>query len=53
MFGVFHHLSRLTTVCKVAYTACSTTNGVLSLDPYVLRLNNVTAGHIYGNTGTR
>ncbi|KAH9858500.1 glycoside hydrolase family 2 protein [Lenzites betulinus] len=35
---------------SVAYTDCSTTNGVLSLDPYVLRLNNLTAGHIYGNT---
>ncbi|KAI0358698.1 glycoside hydrolase [Trametes cingulata] len=35
---------------SVAYQDCSTTNGALSLDPYVLRLNNVTAGHIYGNT---
>ncbi|KAI0644693.1 glycoside hydrolase family 2 protein [Trametes meyenii] len=35
---------------SVAYTDCSTTTGVLSLEPYVLRLGNLTAGHIYGNT---
>ncbi|KAH7909288.1 glycoside hydrolase family 2 protein [Hygrophoropsis aurantiaca] len=34
---------------SVPYTACSTTNGVLSLDPYVLRLGNRTYDHIYGN----
>ncbi|KAH7925650.1 glycoside hydrolase family 2 protein [Leucogyrophana mollusca] len=34
---------------SVPYTDCSTTNGVLSLDPYVLRLGNGTSGHIYGN----
>ncbi|KAH9949047.1 glycoside hydrolase family 2 protein [Amylocystis lapponica] len=34
----------------VAYTDCSTTNGVLSLDPYVLRFENKTAGYIYGNS---
>lgn len=36
---------------SVAYTDCSTTNGALSLNPYVLRLNNKTDGYIYGNTG--
>ncbi|KII92211.1 glycoside hydrolase family 2 protein [Plicaturopsis crispa FD-325 SS-3] len=35
---------------SVAYTDCSTTNGVLSLDPYVLRYANATPGEIYGNT---
>ncbi|KAI0776636.1 glycoside hydrolase [Trametes elegans] len=34
---------------SVAYTDCSTTNGVLSLEPYILRLGNLTEGHIYGN----
>ena len=33
------------------YTDCSTTNGVLSLDPYELRLNNITPSEIYGNGG--
>ncbi|KAF7369424.1 Glycoside hydrolase family 2 protein [Mycena venus] len=35
---------------SVPYTDCSTTLGVLSLDPYTLRLNNGTPGEIYGNT---
>ncbi|EMD33740.1 glycoside hydrolase family 2 protein [Gelatoporia subvermispora B] len=35
---------------SVPYTDSSTTNGILSLNPYVLRLNNKTAGDIYGNT---
>ncbi|KAF9010825.1 glycoside hydrolase family 2 protein [Cyathus striatus] len=35
---------------SVAYTDCSTTKGVLSLDPYVLRFNNGTPGDIYGNS---
>ncbi|KAL6303534.1 glycoside hydrolase [Sparassis latifolia] len=35
---------------SVPYTDCSTTNGVLSLDPYVLRFENKTPGYIYGNT---
>lgn len=39
------------TSSKVAYTDCSTTHGVLSLDPYVLRFDNGTAGEIYGNGG--
>ncbi|KAJ3556228.1 hypothetical protein NP233_g12026 [Leucocoprinus birnbaumii] len=34
---------------SVPYTDCSTTSGVLSLDPYELRLSNATAGEIYGN----
>lgn len=36
---------------KVAYTDCSTTSGILSLDPYVLRFMNGTPGEIYGNSG--
>ena len=36
---------------SVAYTDCSTTNGALSLNPYILRLDNKTNGYIYGNTG--
>ncbi|KAJ7739497.1 glycoside hydrolase family 2 protein [Mycena olivaceomarginata] len=35
---------------SVPYTDCSTTRGVLSLDPYIIRLNNGTPGEIYGNT---
>ncbi|KAJ7901256.1 glycoside hydrolase family 2 protein [Mycena leptocephala] len=35
---------------SVPYTDCSTTTGVLSLEPYVLRLRNATAGNIYGNS---
>ncbi|KAF9010820.1 glycoside hydrolase family 2 protein [Cyathus striatus] len=34
---------------SVPYTDCSTTKGVLSLDPYVLRFLNGTPGFIYGN----
>ncbi|KAJ6574536.1 glycoside hydrolase family 2 protein [Mycena capillaripes] len=34
----------------VPYTDCSTTRGVLSLDPFIVRLNNGTQGEIYGNT---
>jgi beta-mannosidase len=36
----------------VPYAVCSTTGGVLSLDPYVLRFDNGTPGEIYGNGGT-
>ena len=36
---------------SVPYTDCSTTNGVLSLDPLVERFENKTPGYIYGNTG--
>ncbi|EIW83456.1 glycoside hydrolase family 2 protein [Coniophora puteana RWD-64-598 SS2] len=35
---------------SVPYTDCSTTHGVLSLDPYVLRFANGTEGYIYGNS---
>ncbi|KAF7369433.1 Glycoside hydrolase family 2 protein [Mycena venus] len=35
---------------SVPYTDSSATQGVLSLDPYTLRLNNGTLGKIYGNT---
>ncbi|KAG6818806.1 hypothetical protein H0H93_001475 [Arthromyces matolae] len=35
---------------SLPYTDCSTTKGVLSLDPYVLRFNNGTQGEIYGNS---
>ncbi|KAI0267102.1 glycoside hydrolase [Gloeopeniophorella convolvens] len=35
---------------SVAYTDCSTTHGVLSLDPLVIRFNNGTPGEIYGNS---
>ncbi|KAF8549672.1 glycoside hydrolase [Imleria badia] len=35
---------------SVPYTDCSTTHGVLSLDPYVLRFANGTPGYIYGNS---
>ncbi|KAG6909672.1 hypothetical protein DXG01_016079 [Tephrocybe rancida] len=35
---------------EIPYTGCSTTMGVLSLDPYILRFENATQGEIYGNT---
>ncbi|KAI5889009.1 glycoside hydrolase family 2 protein [Schizophyllum commune H4-8] len=34
---------------SVPYTDCSTTKGVLSLDPYELRFDNGEEGYIYGN----
>ncbi|KAA1472783.1 glycoside hydrolase [Dentipellis sp. KUC8613] len=34
---------------SVPYTDCSTTHGVLSLDPLVLRFGNATLGEVYGN----
>ncbi|KAJ2999426.1 hypothetical protein NUW54_g6940 [Trametes sanguinea] len=49
LFQDFLHDIVMQEQSTVAYTDCSTTNGVLSLDPYVLRLNNLTEGHIYGN----
>ncbi|KAI0633508.1 glycoside hydrolase [Trametes polyzona] len=49
IFGGLLHDIVLQEQSSVAYTDCSTTNGVLSLDPYVLRLANLTEGHIYGN----
>lgn len=48
---VFANVGGTYTQGQVAYTDCSTTNGALSLEPYVLRLNNLTDGHIYGNAG--
>ncbi|KZT64289.1 glycoside hydrolase family 2 protein, partial [Daedalea quercina L-15889] len=35
---------------SVPYTDCSTTNGVLSLEPLVERFENKTPGYIYGNS---
>jgi len=50
MFQDFLHDITYEEQYSVPYTDCSTTNGVLSLDPYVLRFENKTAGYIYGNT---
>ncbi|TFK89847.1 glycoside hydrolase family 2 protein [Polyporus arcularius HHB13444] len=50
LFGEFLHDIVLQEESSVSYTDCSTTNGTLSLDPYVLRYNNETPGFIYGNT---
>ncbi|KAH9895190.1 glycoside hydrolase family 2 protein [Cubamyces lactineus] len=49
LFQDFLHDIVMQEQTTVAYTDCSTTNGVLSLDPYLLRLNNLTEGYIYGN----
>lgn len=50
LFGDFLHDIVSGETSSVAYTDCSTTSGVLSLDPYVIRYNNKTAGFIYGNS---
>ncbi|KAG2154454.1 glycoside hydrolase family 2 protein [Suillus bovinus] len=50
MFQDYLHDIVLSETNSVPYTDCSTTSGVLSLDPYVLRFANGTPGHIYGNT---
>ncbi|TBU37489.1 glycoside hydrolase [Dichomitus squalens] len=50
LFGEFLHDIVLEEQSSVAYTDCSTTNGVLSLDPYVVRYSNETSGFIYGNS---
>ncbi|EIW64193.1 glycoside hydrolase [Trametes versicolor FP-101664 SS1] len=50
IFQNFLHDIVLEEQSSVPYTACSTTNGVLSLEPYILRLDNVVPGNIYGNT---
>ncbi|KAI0935321.1 hypothetical protein AcW1_008721 [Taiwanofungus camphoratus] len=50
MFQDFLHNITYEEESSVPYTDCSTTNGVLSLDPYVLRFENKTPGYIYGNT---
>ncbi|KIK54373.1 glycoside hydrolase family 2 protein [Collybiopsis luxurians FD-317 M1] len=49
MFQDFLHDIETSESRSVAYTDCSTTNGFLSIDPYILRFNNKTAGDIYGN----
>ncbi|OSD01219.1 glycoside hydrolase family 2 protein [Trametes coccinea BRFM310] len=49
LFGEFLHDIVLDEESSVAYTDCSTTSGVLSLDPYEIRYNNKTPGYIYGN----
>lgn len=51
MFQHYLHDIVLSETNSVPYTDCSTTRGVLSLDPYVLRFANGTPGYIYGNTG--
>jgi beta-mannosidase len=51
MFQDYLHNGVISETHSVPYTACSTTRGILSLDPYILRLANGTPGYIYGNTG--
>ncbi|KAH7906820.1 glycoside hydrolase family 2 protein [Hygrophoropsis aurantiaca] len=50
LFQDYLHDIVLSETRSVPYTDCSTTHGVLSLDPYVLRFANGTEGYIYGNT---
>ncbi|KAJ6574531.1 glycoside hydrolase family 2 protein [Mycena capillaripes] len=50
LFQDFLHDIAVSETHSVPYTDCSTTKGVLSLDPYVLRFNNGTRGNIYGNS---
>ncbi|KAJ7480334.1 glycoside hydrolase family 2 protein [Mycena galericulata] len=50
LFQDFLHDITVSETHSVPYTDCSTTKGVLSLDPYVLRFNNGTPGDIYGNS---
>ncbi|KAH9934072.1 glycoside hydrolase [Epithele typhae] len=50
LFGDFLHDIVLNEEDSVAYTDCSTTSGVLSLDPYEIRYSNKTPGFIYGNS---
>ncbi|KAF5385855.1 hypothetical protein D9615_002685 [Tricholomella constricta] len=49
LFEHFLHDVVVSETHSVPYTDCSTTKGVLSLDPYVLRFDNGTQGEIYGN----
>ncbi|KAG6916247.1 hypothetical protein DXG01_007744 [Tephrocybe rancida] len=49
LFQDFLHGIVVSETHSVTYTDCSTTKGVLSLDPYILRFNNGTQGEIYGN----
>ncbi|KAI8981306.1 glycoside hydrolase [Trametes punicea] len=53
LFGGFLHDIVTEEESSVAYTDCSTTSGVLSLDPYEIRYNNKTPGYIYGNGAER
>ncbi|KAF7377216.1 Glycoside hydrolase family 2 protein [Mycena sanguinolenta] len=50
LFQDFLHDIAISETHSVPYTDCSTTNGVLSLDPYTLRFRNGTPGDIYGNS---
>ncbi|KAI0798664.1 glycoside hydrolase family 2 protein [Irpex lacteus] len=50
LFGEFLHDIVTEETHSVAYTDCSTTSGVLSLDPYEIRYSNKTPGFIYGNS---
>ncbi|KAJ7224013.1 glycoside hydrolase family 2 protein [Mycena haematopus] len=50
LFQDFLHDIAVSETHSVPYTDCSTTKGVLSLDPYILRFNNGTPGDIYGNS---
>ncbi|KIJ68032.1 glycoside hydrolase family 2 protein [Hydnomerulius pinastri MD-312] len=50
LFQDYLHDIVLSETNSVPYTDCSTTHGVLSLDPYVLRFANGTPGYIYGNS---
>ncbi|THU97773.1 glycoside hydrolase [Dendrothele bispora CBS 962.96] len=50
LFQDFLHDIALSETRSVPYTDCSTTHGVLSIEPYVLRFSNGTAGNIYGNS---
>ncbi|KAE9405255.1 hypothetical protein BT96DRAFT_916211 [Gymnopus androsaceus JB14] len=50
MFQDFLHDLETSESRSVPYTDCSTTNGFLSIDPYILRFDNATPGDIYGNS---
>ncbi|KAK7448798.1 hypothetical protein VKT23_013528 [Stygiomarasmius scandens] len=50
LFQDFLHDVALSETRSVPYTDCSTTHGVLSIDPYILRFSNGTAGNLYGNS---
>ncbi|KAK7021055.1 hypothetical protein VNI00_017544 [Paramarasmius palmivorus] len=50
MFQDFLHDIALSETRSVPYTDCSTTRGGLSLDPYILRLDNKSYGNLYGNS---
>jgi len=49
LFQDFLHGIIVSETHSVPYTDCSTTKGVLSLDPYILRFDNGTQGELYGN----